>query len=139
MEDKQWEEQMLEQYGWYMHAIYADEYDEIHANYHTHGVHENFNHLDFQIVLNMDPEVANDVFFTLIDYIKSSRKFEEGKEYSDIIEGFKVGFKQYREMGRDVLRVLLPDENGILPTESACDEYYKHQLDDYDFDIDSID
>ncbi|MDQ0247787.1 hypothetical protein J2S09_005440 [Bacillus fengqiuensis] len=43
-------------------------------------------------------------------------------------------FKQYREMGRDVLRVLLPDEDGILPTEENCDEYYKIQLDDYDFD-----
>ncbi|RSK49701.1 DUF4262 domain-containing protein [Bacillus canaveralius] len=124
---------MLEQHGWYMDAIYADEYDGIHANYHTHGVRENFNHMDFQIVLNMDPEVANDVFYTLIDYINSGRKFEEGKEYSNILEGYKIAFKQYSEMGRNVLRVLLPDENGILPTENGCDEYYKKQLDDYDF------
>ncbi|MEH7013163.1 hypothetical protein V7087_20515 [Neobacillus niacini] len=43
-------------------------------------------------------------------------------------------FKQFREMERDVLRILLPDENGILPIDNACDEYYKTQLDDYDFD-----
>ncbi|MFJ8258624.1 DUF4262 domain-containing protein [Peribacillus asahii] len=134
MENEQWEQQMLAEYGWYMDAIFAEEYDEIHANYHTHGVQENFNHMDFQIVLNMDPEVANDIFFTLIDDINKGKRFEEGKEYSDILEGFKVTFKQYREMGRDVLRVLLPDEDGIFPTEENCDEYYKTQLDDYDFD-----
>ena len=33
--------------------------------------------MDFQIVLNMDLEAANDVFFTLIDYINSGKKFEE--------------------------------------------------------------
>ncbi|WP_335456085.1 hypothetical protein [Neobacillus niacini] len=42
---------MLERYGWYMDAIYAEEYDGIQANYHTHGVQANFNHIDFQIVL----------------------------------------------------------------------------------------
>ncbi|HWO98531.1 MAG TPA: DUF4262 domain-containing protein [Bacillus sp. (in: firmicutes)] len=134
MENEQWKKQMLEEYGWYMDAIFAEEYDDIHANYHTHGVQENFNHRDFQIVLNMDPEVANDIFFTLIDDISRGKRFEEGKEYSDLLEGFKVTFKQYKEMGRDVLRVLLPDEDGVLPTEENCDEYYKTQLEDYDFD-----
>ncbi|KIL45510.1 DUF4262 domain-containing protein [Jeotgalibacillus soli] len=134
MENEQWEKQMLEEYGWYMDAIYAEEYDEIHANYHTHGVQEKFNHMDFQIVLNIDPEVANGIFFTLTEDIGSGRRFEEGIEYSGIIEDYKVAFKPYREMGRDVLRVLLPDEDGVLPTEESCDEFYKTQLDDYDFD-----
>ncbi|WP_193747802.1 hypothetical protein [Neobacillus niacini] len=54
MENGQWEKQMIEQYSWYMDsAIYADEYDGIHANYHTHGVQASFNHIDFQIVLNL--------------------------------------------------------------------------------------
>ncbi|GKU82958.1 DUF4262 domain-containing protein [Niallia sp. NCCP-28] len=88
MENEQWEKQMLTEYGWYMDAIFAEEYDEIHANYHTHGVHKNFNHLDFQIVLNMDPEVANDIFFTLIDDIHKGRKFEEDKKYADINRRF---------------------------------------------------
>jgi len=135
LENEQWEKQMLEEHGWYMDVIYAEEYDEIHANYHTHGIQENLNHMDFQIVLNIDPEVANGVFFTLIDEIRSGKRFEEGKKYFDIVESYEVVFKQYREMGRNVLRVLLPDEEGILPTEESCDENYKTQLDDYDFDI----
>lgn len=136
MENEEWEKQMIEEYGWYMDIIYAEEYDQIHSNYHTHGVKENFNHIDFQIVLNIDPEVANGIFFNLIEDIRNGKIFEEDKKYSDIIEGYRVEFKQYREMGRDVLRVLLPDEDGVLPTEEDCHEFYKSQLDDYDFDSD---
>lgn len=133
-EQEQWEKEMLEEYGWYMDVIFAEDYDEIHANYHTHGVQENFNHIDFQLVLNMDPEVANQIFFDLINDVSNGKRFVEGKEYSGIIEGFNIAFKEYKEMGRSILRVLLPDENGILPTEQNCQEHYKIQLDDYDFD-----
>ena len=58
----EWEENMLQEYGWYMHSILAEDIDGIHANYHTHGLRDNFNHQDLQIALNMDPEVAHSVF-----------------------------------------------------------------------------
>ena len=58
----EWEENMLQEYGWYMHSILAEDIDGIHANYHTHGLRDNFNHQDLQIALNMDPEAAHSVF-----------------------------------------------------------------------------
>ena len=125
---------MLEEYGWYMDIVPAEEYDEVHANYHTHGVQENFNHMDFQIVLDMDPEIAHQIFVDLIIDVSNGKSFIEGKEYPDIIVGFNVAFKEYKEMKREVLRVLLPDRNGALPTEEICEEYYKIQLDNYNFD-----
>lgn len=79
MENEKWEKQMIEEYGWYMDIIYAEEYDQIHSIYHTHGVKENFNHIDFQIVLNIDPEVANGIFFNLIEDIRNGKIFEEDK------------------------------------------------------------
>lgn len=133
-EREQWQNEMLEEYGWYMDIVPAEEYDEIHANYHTHGVQDNFNHMDFQIVLNMDPEIAHQIFVNLIIDISNGKSFEEGEKYSDAIEGFNVSFKEYKEMERDVLRVLLPDRDGILPNEKNCNENYMIQLDDYDFD-----
>lgn len=129
-----WEKKMLKKFGWYMDVILAEEYDDIHANYHTHGIKENFQHLDFQIVLDIDPEIANDIFFTLVDEVKKGTRYEEGKIYTGIITDLNIAFKQYKEMNRDVLRVLLPDEDGKLPIESECDNYYKHQLEDYDFE-----
>lgn len=134
MKSLRWEKKMLKKLGWYMDAIFADEYNDIHANYHTHGVQENFNHLDFQIVLNMDPEVANNIFFTLIDNVKNGITYEVDKQYSNVIDGFNIIFKQYKEIDRVVLRVLLPDEDGILPTDDKCDEVYKAQLEYYDFE-----
>lgn len=133
-EQEKWEVEMLEEYGWYMDIVPAEEYDDVHANYHTHGVQDNFNHMDFQIVLDMDSEIAHQIFVELIIDVSNGKSFIEGKEYPDIIEGFNVAFKQYKEMERDVLRVLLPDRNGTLPTEGICEEYYKIQLDNYDFD-----
>lgn len=38
--------------------------------------------------------------------------------------------KSFVELDREVLRVLLPDKRGFLPTALECDEYYKTQLDD---------
>nr|WP_240522659.1 hypothetical protein [Bacillus thuringiensis] len=47
----------------------------------------------------------------------------------NIIEGYPIIMKYFVEMDREVLRVLLPDERGILPTRPECDECYKTQLD----------
>jgi len=121
---------MLQEYGWYMHSILAEDIDGIHANYHTHGLRDNFNHQDLQIALNMDPEAAHSVFCTIIEEIKSGKKFEQGIEYTNIIEGYPIIMKSFVEMDREVLRVLLPDERGTLPTRPECDECYKTQLDD---------
>lgn len=82
----------------------------------------------------MDPEIAHQIFVNLIIDISNGKSFEEGEKYSDAIEGFNVSFKEYKEMERDVLRVLLPDRDGILPNEKNCNENYMIQLDDYDFD-----
>ncbi|WP_257133300.1 hypothetical protein [Bacillus wiedmannii] len=65
-----------------------------------------------------------------IEEIKSGKKFEQGIEYTNIIDGYSVIMKSFVEMDRDVLRVLLPDERGILPTMLEFDECYKTQLDD---------
>ncbi|QWH19835.1 hypothetical protein EXW62_23075 [Bacillus mycoides] len=73
---------------------------------------------------NYDEEIS-----FLIEEIKSGKKFEQGIEYTNIIEGYPVSMKSFIELDREVLRVLLPDKKGILRTALECDEYYKAQLD----------
>ncbi|MED2036385.1 hypothetical protein P4V58_03985 [Bacillus wiedmannii] len=65
-----------------------------------------------------------------IEEIKSEKKFEQGIEYTNIIEGYPIIMKYFVEIDREVLRVLLPDERGLLPTMLECDECYKTQSDD---------
>ncbi|AFQ30577.1 hypothetical protein BK764_02620 [Bacillus thuringiensis serovar israelensis] len=124
-----WEKEMLQNHGWYMHAVLAEDYDGIHANYHTHGLAHKYNHQDLQIILNIDPEVAHDIFYTIVEEIKSGEKFEQGIEYNNIIDGYPIIMKSFKEMNREVLRILLPDERGILPTRLECSDDYKIQLD----------
>ena len=68
-------------------------------------------------------------FYTENRRNKERKKFEQGIEYMNIIEGYPIIMKYFVEMNREVLRVLLPDERGILPTRPECDECYKTQLD----------
>lgn len=79
-------------------------------------------------------QIAHQIFVELIIDVSNGKSFIEVKEYPDILEGVNLVFKQYKEMERDVLRVLLPDRNGALPTEEICEEHHKIQLDNYDFD-----
>jgi hypothetical protein len=120
--------------GWQADIVPASEYDGIHANYHTHGVKENFNHLDFQVVLPISPSQTHAVVASIIEKVKEGKVYEEGVLYDDILTTFPMGFKKFVENGRDVLRLMIPDNKGRLPDDPECDEFFKIQLDNYPFD-----
>lgn len=116
---------MIRKNGWASHYIPYDN----RINYHTHGVELTYNHLDFQITFPMPMESAHHIAGVLVQAVKDGEKFEEGKEYVGYLVGeYKLSFKKYMENGRDVLRVLLPDENNRLPHEQGCKGIYKKQL-----------
>jgi len=74
--------------------------------------------------------MVSDFFMLKVEEIKSGKKFEQGIDYTNIIEGYPIIMKYFIEIDREVLRVLLHDGRGILPTMLECDECYKTQLDD---------
>lgn len=117
----------MEKYGWIAHMVFAE--DGVHANYHTHGVRNHFNHKDFQISLNLNTQIAHGVLTNVVELVKKGNRFEEGIRYSNVIYNYDVEFKIFTEDGREVYRILLPDKNGYLPTEDGCSELYKSQLD----------
>lgn len=118
---------LIEEYGWASHYVPLDEY---HINYHTHGLTENFDHLDLQITLPLDMNSAQGIAIRIIDDIKEGKYFEiDQKYYGYLKEGYPVEFKQFTECDRPVLRVLLCDQNKKMPYEKGCDKYYKKQLD----------
>src|SRR5690606_14864493 len=97
------------------------------CNYHTHGVFESFGHLDFQIVLPIDPYVARGLFHTIIDEVKSGRSFEEGEEYFGLVQDPnipKMSFMVTEEADRKVMRILIPDQKGIMPGKEECDSAF---------------
>lgn len=124
--DKKMDKALQEQ-GWIMHAVFSE--DGIHANNHTHGLYENYDHLDLQATLNIDPKIIHAIFSTMIEAIKNGFTYNDGEKYEKIIHNFPVECKLFQECGRDVLRVIFPDPNGLFPSDSDCDEMYKSQYD----------
>ncbi|MER2005838.1 MAG: DUF4262 domain-containing protein [Psychrobacillus sp.] len=122
-------EAKLKNNGWLSHHVFETELREFNglANSHTHGLEENFGHLDFQMVLPINPSITESIFTILAERVKAGEVFEEGKEYYEIITNFPVHFKEFSSDSRKVLRLILPDENGKTPKDSDCKEPYNRQ------------
>lgn len=112
------ERQMMEEHGWYIHAVQDDKQFPFKFNAHTHGVTENFNHPDLQIVFPLQFGVINSLLKIVIDRIKEGERFEPGKRYSEICgDDYEVVFVETEEGGRKVLRMIIPDvDNGLDPS-----------------------
>ena len=117
----------IEEFGYFAEFVVGGDT----VNYHTHGVLENFDHPDFQIVLNIDPKTANWIFHDMVEKIKSGDRFEPGKVYSGILgNGYNIAVTPAMESNRDVLRVILPDDSGSL---ESSEKDYALQLENLGF------
>lgn len=118
-------DEMIDHFGWAAHYVPLEDA----INYHTHGVQETFGHLDFQIVLPVGMGSAHAIANSLIDSLAQGRGFQEDKLYDGFLgNGYLLKFKRFTECGRPVLRVILPDVNGLFPGDVGCDEKYLMQL-----------
>lgn len=118
------EQKQLDKNGWFMHYIPLEN---AMVNIHTHGLAENLHHVDLQIVLPIEEEMAQILLTSVIENIKNGYTYYEGL-YNNVIEELNVEFKQFTESGRDVLRLILPDNNGIFPDNEKCESPYNKQL-----------
>lgn len=120
------ERQMAEK-GWIVH--YSSSMCSEYANIHTHGLEENFGHTDLQIALRINPNLAMGLLTDAVDLIKEGKRFEEGR--MDDFCGNAVWIKPYKEVDRDVLRIILCDPKGRFPWDEDCSEEYKEQIVDF--------
>lgn len=97
------------------------------ANYHTHGLTKTKNHLDLQVVLPINPEIVHSIIWAFVRKITEKRTFKDGDLVNEIIENYPVKLKKTIEDGRQILRVLLPDENGLFNGDKGCDPLYAEQ------------
>ncbi len=110
---KKLEKDCIEKFGWYAHFVVDDPMCPDNTNFHTHNLKEAFGHKDLQICLGIRPEMAHSLLTSVIDEIKKGVKFETGKEYDNVFgNGFKAKFIDAFECGRQVLRLIIPDQNG---------------------------
>lgn len=117
----------LKKYGWIAHLVWAE--DGVHANYHTHGLAENFQHPDLQCTLPIDPAIVHELFALCVRRIQSGQVFQAGQRYEQILQEESVLFLAAKENERAVLRLVLPDAQGRFPGEDGCDPIYQSQGD----------
>ncbi len=121
---KEKEQVSLDEHGFYIHLVADDDYESVNA--HTHGLFEKYNHLDFQIVLNLHPNIISAIFHNIVDLVKAGERFHDGQEATAIIQNFKVKLFEATESGRKVLRIILPDKHGNLD-KNTMEELYAKQ------------
>lgn len=135
-----WRDEALKKQGWYMHMVPIGDFtlkdQEIpYINFVTFGLEDNFDHPDLQLFASMPQNVAHAVLSSMVDLIRHGTKFVDGKRYSGIIKEFDIEMKAFRDVGRTVLRVLLPDEKGRIPTDDVCDPEWCLQLIDIETEL----
>ena len=120
--------------GWIIHYVPEASADPDIVNIHTHGVKEKFDHLDLQITMPVSPNTAAGILHGVVNQIEAGKVFKEGDTSDEVLGGgYIVGFKEFTECERTVLRILFPDKNNILPDNEECAPYYVKQLMDIDF------
>ncbi|TVX99071.1 DUF4262 domain-containing protein [Cohnella terricola] len=78
---------MIKKHGWAAHYVLHDDF---HINYHTHGLKENYNHRDLQIVL----PVSMGTVRGNIEDIKEGKEFHEGLIILGILEASSYPFRR---------------------------------------------
>lgn len=122
----------IQKYGWFAHYVGELEgHRETNlVNFHTHGLSDTHNHLDFQVVLPVPTNVCHSIFWRLVELIEDGRIFEEDEVASGVIgNDYQVTFKKVREGNRQVMRVIMPDASGILDKDELYGMYKNQYVD----------
>ena len=118
----QMQDSMLQKHGFYIHLVEAEPNSCFKINAHTHGL-EQYDHLDFQIVLGLPERTIQNIFKDLVDLVKSGQKLHHGQKLENIIRNFPIKLISAKESNRDVLRVVFPDTSGNIDEENMSNEY----------------
>lgn len=97
------------------------------ANYTTIGLTEHYRHPELQIVLDIDPGVAGYILNMFGNEIRNGLRLRDGDIIDGVVADHPVRIKKMRTGGVEMLRVLLPDPNGLFPGDLCCDEIYALQ------------
>ena len=116
---------MNNQYTWLIHSVF-DYGPGNTKNNHTHGM-EDFGHLDFQVVLNIKPAEIGYLLNTMGERVRDGERFQSGDMIKGLFLDCDVRLDLFRETGRDVLRLIIPDGDNRFPEYPLCKAPYIFQ------------
>lgn len=97
------------------------------CNAHTHGL-EKYGHMDFQVVLALPPKEISYILNTLSQKVQAGEQFKAGDYVSGIFLDCNIRLDEYEETDRQILRVVIPDQNNHFPEHPECKPPYPLQL-----------
>lgn len=127
--NKEWEDERLKNPGWFIHAIQGDSEYPFDCNFHTHGLQQNYEHLDLQIICPVDHRMIATVFTTLAGRIKDGEVFESGQIVDDVLGPIPFKLEKVSEDDREVLRIIFPDKEGNVESWSIQKPFNKQYFD----------
>lgn len=116
----------MKERDWIIHYVQNDDGT---INAHTHGLKEQYNHKELQLALRYPMEDVCYILNSIGDKIATGNSYVAG-EYLDFVYVDVLVRLDARkdDMGNDILRVIVPDDNGYWPEDIRCQEGYKEQL-----------
>ena len=84
------QDKALAERGFYVHHISDDPSSPTGYNSHTHGMQLYDEHVDFQLILPLEPKTAHNIICELAERVKSGERFESGQKVDKIIRGFEI-------------------------------------------------
>jgi hypothetical protein len=131
---REWAQANMQKYGWIAELVERDPDSPTGFNLHTHGLFENHDHLDFQIVVPLPAEIGHTLLVTLADRVKAGERFTPGQKVDGVIDGAGglVKLVEATEGDRRVLRVILPDPAGKLDLGEINAQYARQYRDTLD-------
>lgn len=122
-----WSKGQMDKYGWYAHYVPLPLNSVVNA--HTHGFEATFHHPNVQLFFSLPMETSHSIFATIAENIRNGTVYRTGEKYTGVLGGgYGVEFVHAKEGGRPVLRCLLPDKEGRLPSDPACEKPFADQL-----------
>lgn len=112
---------------WIIHKIINDYGPGNLTNAHTHGM-ARYNHLDFQVVLNLPPEHVGYLLNSMGARVQNGERFHAGNMIYGLYDDCPVRLDEFRETGRSVLRLIIPDKYNLFPENPHCMDTYKYQI-----------
>lgn len=100
---------------------------------HTHGLMENYNHPEFQVVLDLGDSRIAFLLNRLGSMVKEGRRFKSGDLVSGIIDDYDLQLFELADDAGKVLRVIIPDKNHHFPEDLNCEfPYFLQHMDKED-------
>lgn len=116
----------IKKYGFVIHYVLPTEQSPW-VDYHTHGLVESRSHMNLQIVLPIQPDIAHGILWSLVRLIDEKKNFQNNELVYDIIQGYPIKFKKIISDNEEILRILFPDPNGLFFGDLECDSFYAEQ------------